>query len=95
MVQTPTATRLQLGKELQALRLRAGMNTSGAAALLRLKQAGTIRRYERGEVTIPYPHLDLLLRTWNLTTDEERRVLEELRDQSDQPVWWSGLGLTE
>lgn len=95
MSSTPTATRAQLGRELRALRQRAGMNTTQAATLLRLKDASTYRRYESGTVTIPYPSLDLLLRAWGITGEEERRILVELREQSDQPVWWSEYRLTE
>lgn len=93
MAPTPTVNRLQLGRQLKALRLRVGMNTSEAALVLHCTPH-TYRRYERGEVTIPFPHLDLLLRRWNVTNDE-RDILEELREQAEQKVWYSEFRLTE
>jgi DNA-binding transcriptional regulator YiaG len=47
-----TATRLQLGQEIEALRKRAKMNTTQAAELIGVKR-GTFRRYETGDAVPP------------------------------------------
>lgn len=91
----PTATRAQLGRELQKLRLKAGLNTTQAAEVLRLRDPSTYRKYEAGKVTIPYAALKLLLDTWSNIGGVERQILFDLREQAEQDVWWSDLRLTD
>lgn len=95
MALNPTATRIQLGQELQSLRRTAGMSTTEAAELLHLRDVSTYRKYEAGKVTIPFPSLALLLATWGTASDEERRILLDMREQADSPVWWSRFRLPE
>ncbi|HEY6739506.1 MAG TPA: helix-turn-helix transcriptional regulator [Actinopolymorphaceae bacterium] len=94
MVESPTAPRFQLAQELKALRNRAGLTANQAARLLRCAPE-TIRRYERGETTIRYADLLMLMNAYNVRREDDRALLDELREQADQPVWWSKYRLPD
>lgn len=94
MEKSPTAARLQLGTELQALYERRSLTTADVAGLLKITSS-TVRRYIRGSVTISHGELNYLLDQLGLKNSNARKILFELRDQADQPLWWSKYGLTE
>lgn len=94
MAAKPSGPRYQLARELRELRTRARFSAEQAARALRVT-AETIRRYERGGSIIGYADLMALLELYGVTDPEDRRVLDELREQADQKVWWSSMRLPE
>lgn len=94
MEKSPTATRYQLGRELLALRNRRGLSAAHVAAILH-RTPHTVRRFERGDSTLSHGDLVLLLDAYGVADETARRMLFELREQAQQPVWWSKYGLTE
>lgn len=89
-----TTTRHELGRQLQALRLRAGLTTTDVAGILQVTES-TVRRYERGETTLKHADLDMLLNRYGVRRPDERRMMHEMREQADQRVWWSRYRLPE
>ncbi|MEV7425588.1 MULTISPECIES: helix-turn-helix domain-containing protein [unclassified Streptomyces] len=82
----PTIGQLVLGKQLQTLRERAGLDRSQAAGLLRVA-AATVRRMETAEVGFKIPYIEILLRAYGLPEDEVTTFLR-LADEANKPGWW-------
>jgi transcriptional regulator with XRE-family HTH domain len=89
-----TTTRQELGRQLEALRLRAGLTTTDVAGILRITES-TVRRYERGATTMKYADLEILLNRYGVRRPDERQLLHEMREQGDQRVWWSKYRLPD
>jgi transcriptional regulator with XRE-family HTH domain len=90
----PTAPRLQLAQLLRDLRTARGYGVNQAAAGLRCT-ADTVRRVERGGTKITYQMFFMMLSLYKVDDQDQRAMLEELWDQSDQPRWWSKYRLPE
>lgn len=89
-----TTTRHELGRQLQALRVRAGLTTTDVAGILHITES-TVRRYERGETTLKYADLEILLNRYGVRRPDERLLMQEMREQADQRVWWSKYRMPE
>ncbi|RDG37620.1 helix-turn-helix domain-containing protein [Streptomyces corynorhini] len=82
----PTIGQLVLGKQLQTLRERTGMDRNQAAGLLHVA-AATVRRMETAEVGFKIPYIEILLRAYGLPEDEVTTFLR-LADEANRPGWW-------
>ncbi|MFF5566384.1 helix-turn-helix domain-containing protein [Streptomyces sp. NPDC012623] len=82
----PTIGQLVLGKQLQTLRERAGLDRGRAARLLHVT-AATVRRMETAEVGFKIPYVEILLRAYGLPEDEVTTFLR-LADEANRPGWW-------
>lgn len=91
---SPTMPRYQLGQELKALRVSAGLSLEDAAQVLKCSVA-KIRRVEGGKVGLRLGDLFLLLDAYKVEDPSVRAVLMELQEQGNQRGWWSKLGLPE
>ncbi|MGH3166751.1 MAG: helix-turn-helix domain-containing protein [Trebonia sp.] len=87
----PTALRMILGKQLQALREKAEMSFDEAAAAI-LSSPFTIRRMERAEGGFKPLTVKSLLIAYGVTdTDEIEAFLSLCRDAA-RPGWWHSYG---
>ncbi|MEU2246516.1 helix-turn-helix transcriptional regulator [Streptomyces sp. NPDC019224] len=82
----PTVGQVVLGKRLQDLRERAGMNRDQAAKVLRVAPA-TVRRMETAEVALKIPYVQALLKAYGIS-DEEADSFVELAEEANKPGWW-------
>ena len=82
----PTIGQLVLGRQLQALREKAGLAREDAARLLHVT-AATVRRMERAEVALRIPYVQLLLPAYGLLA-EDVEVFLRLADEANRPGWW-------
>ena len=82
----PTIGQLVLGKQLRALRDKAGMTREQAAALLHVTPS-TVRRMETAEVALKIPYMRMLLPAYGVPEDDVEAFLR-LADEANQPGWW-------
>nr|MDT0523752.1 Scr1 family TA system antitoxin-like transcriptional regulator [Streptomyces sp. DSM 41633] len=82
----PTVGQVVLGKRLQDLRERVGLNRDQAAKVLRVAPA-TIRRMETAEVGLKIPYVQLLLKAYGVS-DAEAEAFVELAEEANRPGWW-------
>lgn len=82
----PTIGQLVLGRQLQALREKAGLTREDAGRLLRVTGA-TVRRMEMAEVALKIPYVQILLPAYGLLA-EDVEVFLRLADEANQPGWW-------
>ena len=82
----PTIGQLVLGRQLQALRQKAGLSREEAGGLLRVTVA-TIRRMEMAEVTLKVPYIQILLPAYGVP-DDEVTIFLQLADEANKPGWW-------
>ncbi|MEV7423551.1 helix-turn-helix transcriptional regulator [Streptomyces sp. NPDC091212] len=82
----PTIGQLVLGRQLRALREKAGLSREQAGRLLRVTVA-TIRRMETAEVALKIPYVQLLLPAYGLAAPEAE-VFLRLAEEANKPGWW-------
>ncbi|RDG32629.1 helix-turn-helix domain-containing protein [Streptomyces corynorhini] len=82
----PTIGQLVLGRQLRALREKAGLGREAAGRLLRVT-AATVRRMETAEVALKIPYVQLLLPAYGLGA-AETEVFLRLAEEANKPGWW-------
>ncbi len=82
----PTVGQVVLGKRLRELREKAGLKREHAAQVLRVAPA-TIRRMETAEVALKIPYVQLLLRAYGIS-EEENDAFVRLAEEANRPGWW-------
>lgn len=84
----PAVLRMILGKQLQALRRRAGLSYDQAAEALDASHS-TIRRIEAAKVArLRAPVVEKLLRTYGVSDPAEIAAFLETVREANQPGWW-------
>lgn len=83
----PTALRMILGKQLQALRERAGLSYEEAADAI-FASSWTIRRMEKGEGGLKIKSVKGLLMAYGITDVREIDAFLELSREASKPGWW-------
>jgi hypothetical protein len=84
---TPTVLRMMLGRQLQALRERAGLNHEQAAATI-YASPWTIRRMERAEGGLKLHNVKGLLLAYGITDVREIDSFLALARDANTPGWW-------
>jgi hypothetical protein len=87
----PTALRMILGKQLQALREKADMSFDEAAAAI-LSSPFTIRRMERAEGGFKPLTVKSLLIAYGVTDNDEIEAFLSLCRDAVKPGWWHSYG---
>jgi transcriptional regulator with XRE-family HTH domain len=82
-----TALRMVLGRQLQALRERAGLSFERAGAAIYVSHS-TIRRMEKGEGTLNRLKLKGLLAAYGVTDGGEIDSFLTLAEEASKPGWW-------
>ncbi|MFF2653987.1 helix-turn-helix domain-containing protein [Streptomyces sp. NPDC058045] len=82
----PTIGQLVLGRQLRALREKAGLGREDAAKLLRVTPA-TVRRMEMAETALKVPYVRLLLPAYGIP-ESDVEVFLALVDEANRPGWW-------
>src|SRR5436190_6464224 len=83
----PTVLRIILGKQLQALRDKAGMTYEQAADTI-YASAWTLRRMEKAEVGLKLNYVKSLLMAYGITDVREIDAFLELAREANKPGWW-------
>ena len=83
----PTVLRMILGRQLQALREKAGMSYEQAAEAVYVSSA-TIRRMERAEGALKPLTVKTLLTTYGITDVREIDAFLALARDASRPGWW-------
>ena len=83
----PTVLRIILGKQLQALREKAGMTYEQAADTI-YASAWTLRRMEKAEVGLKLNYVKSLLMAYGITDVREIDAFLELAREANKPGWW-------
>jgi transcriptional regulator with XRE-family HTH domain len=83
----PTVLRMILGRQLQALREKAGMSYDQAAEAVYVSSA-TIRRMERAEGALKPLTVKTLLTTYGITDVREIDAFLALARDASRPGWW-------
>lgn len=83
----PTALRMILGKQLQALREKAGLSYEEAADAI-FASSWTIRRMEKGEGGLKPKSVKGLLLAYGITDVREIDALLDLAREASKPGWW-------
>ena len=83
----PTVLRLILGKQLQALREKAGLSHEQAAAAI-YTSAWTIRRMERADGGLKLNNVKGLLLAYGITDAAEIDTFLGLAREASKPGWW-------
>ena len=83
----PTALRMVLGRQLQALRERAGLSYEEAGAAIYVSHS-TIRRMEKGEGGLKPLKLKGLLAAYGITEQGETDTFLQLAEEASRPGWW-------
>lgn len=86
----PTVLRMILGRQLQALRERAGMSYEQAAGEI-LSSWYTVRRIERGEGGLKPLTVKSLLMAYGVTDAREIDSFLALARDANKPGWWHGF----
>lgn len=84
---TPTVMRVLLGKRLQDLREKAGLQYEQAALALDVTPA-TILRMETATATLKLPYVEKLLHTYGVTDSSDIEAFLSLCRDANQPGWW-------
>jgi transcriptional regulator with XRE-family HTH domain len=83
----PTVLRMILGRQLQALREKAGMSFDDAAAVIYTSSA-TVRRMERAEGALKPLNVKALLMAYGITDVREVDAFLALARDASKPGWW-------
>jgi transcriptional regulator with XRE-family HTH domain len=83
----PTVLRMILGRQLQALREKAGLTYEQAAELIYISE-WTLRRMEKGEVGLKLNYVKGLLAGYGVTDHAEVSVFLDLARQANKRGWW-------
>jgi len=83
----PTALRMILGKQLQALREKAGLSYEQAAQAI-YSSPWTVRRMERAEGGLKPLTVKALLMAYGLTSTAEIDAFLSLSREASKPGWW-------
>src|SRR5258708_1627713 len=85
----PTVLRMILGRQLQALREKAGMSYDQAAAVIYVSP-NTVRRMERAEGGLKPLNVKSLLIAYGITSPAEIDAFLDLARDASKPGWWHG-----
>src|SRR5258708_16302911 len=85
----PTVLRMILGRQLQALREKAGMSYDQAAAVIYVSP-NTVRRMERAEGGLKPLNVKSLLMAYGITSPAEIDAFLDLARDASKPGWWHG-----
>jgi transcriptional regulator with XRE-family HTH domain len=83
----PTVLRIILGRQLQALREKAGVSYEQAAEAI-YASAWTIRRMEKAEVGLKLNYVKSLLMAYGVTDTSEIDAFLDLAREANKPGWW-------
>jgi Domain of unknown function (DUF5753)/Helix-turn-helix domain len=83
----PTVLRIILGRQLQALREKAGLSYDRAAEAV-YASAWTIRRMEKAEVGLKLNYVKSLLIAYGVTDTGEIDAFLDLAREANKPGWW-------
>ena len=83
----PTVLRIILGRQLQALREKAGLSHEQAADTV-YASAWTIRRMEKAEVGLKLNYVKSLLMAYGITDIREIGAFLDLAREANKPGWW-------
>jgi DNA-binding XRE family transcriptional regulator len=84
---SPTVLRIILGRQLQALREKAGMTHEQAADTI-YASAWTLRRMEKAEVGLKLNYVKSLLMAYGITDVREIDSFLDLAREANKPGWW-------
>jgi hypothetical protein len=84
---SPTVLRIILGKQLQALREKAGLSYEDAAGTI-YASAWTLRRMEKAEVGLKLNYVKSLLMAYGVTDTAEIDAFLDLAREANKPGWW-------
>jgi transcriptional regulator with XRE-family HTH domain len=85
----PTVLRMILGRQLQALREKAGLSYDQAAAVI-YTSPNTVRRMERAEGGLKPLNVKSLLTAYGVTSPAEIDAFLDLARDASKPGWWHG-----
>ena len=85
----PTVLRMILGRQLQALREKAGLSYDQAAAVI-YTSPNTVRRMERAEGGLKPLNVKSLLIAYGITSPAEIDAFLDLARDASKPGWWHG-----
>ena len=85
----PTVLRMILGRQLQALREKAGISYDQAAAII-YTSPNTVRRMERAEGGLKPLNVKSLLIAYGITSPAEIDAFLDLARDASKPGWWHG-----
>ena len=85
----PTVLRMILGRQLQALREKAGMTYDQAAAVI-YASPNTVRRMERAEGSLKPLNVKSLLTAYGITSPADIDAFLDLARDASKPGWWHG-----
>jgi transcriptional regulator with XRE-family HTH domain len=83
----PTVLRMILGRQLQALREKAGMSYDEAAAVI-YSSSATVRRMEKAEGALKPLNVKSLLMAYGITDVREVDAFLALARDASKPGWW-------
>lgn len=83
----PTVLRMILGRQLQALREKAGLSHEQAAGEI-YASAWTLRRMEKAEVGLKLNYVKSLLLAYGITDAREIDSFLDLAREANKPGWW-------
>jgi Domain of unknown function (DUF5753)/Helix-turn-helix domain len=83
----PTILRIILGRQLQALREKAGLTFDQAAEAI-YTSAWTVRRMEKAEVGLKLNYVKSLLDLYGVTDEREVSAFLDLAREANKPGWW-------
>jgi hypothetical protein len=84
---SPTVLRIILGRQLQALREKAGLSYEQAADAI-YASAWTLRRMEKAEVGLKLNYVKSLLLAYGITDAAEIDTFLHLAREANKPGWW-------
>jgi transcriptional regulator with XRE-family HTH domain len=84
---SPTVLRIILGRQLQALRERAGLSYEQAAEAI-YASPWTLRRMEKAEVGLKLNYVKSLLMAYGITDVREIDAFLDLAREANKPGWW-------
>jgi uncharacterized protein DUF5753/helix-turn-helix protein len=84
---SPTVLRIILGRQLLALREKAGMSFEEAAGSI-YASAWTVRRMEKAEVGLKLNYVKSLLMAYGITDVREIDAFLDLAREANKPGWW-------
>jgi DNA-binding XRE family transcriptional regulator len=84
---SPTVLRIILGRQLQALREKAGMTYEQAADTI-YASAWTLRRMEKAEVGLKLNYVKSLLMAYGITDVRDIDTFLDLAREANKPGWW-------
>src|SRR5258708_28058893 len=83
----PTVLRMILGRQLEALREKAGLSYEQAAEEI-YASAWTLRRMEKAEVGLKLNYVKSLLLAYGITDVREIEAFLDLAREANKPGWW-------